>query len=334
MKQLRRWLIFLIVGFPVQLIVYMVYPVIWVIWRLFFYVDYSLKDKIVAEHEYCSMEVVQNDLYLIENVDDHGAFTMYGSILGRGLKNLTLSGDFIRRRTTSGYINLSEVSGDVVIAWCFAYTFLEAFSRGYIESTLFQVAKNYLKNLGTTSIDEINDQDVSNRCNNFGINYCPDSNFLRLGQPMAGPQFYTSSCLFALASQTSALWKLVFWTHWWLLGGWYWCWWPVVYTKKNQMESTKDMTMKALYVLKFVFGNRWWIKKPMEFITYNTTEYRNDLWYAMLGLDPLNPIPKSMDSFFSQMPDATSRISDRMNPNGGLAIYNLAVQASSLNYKT
>ena len=94
-----------------------------------------------------------------------------------------------------------------------------------------------------------------------------------------------------------------------------------------------DMTMKALYVHKYVFGNRWWIRKPMEHIAYELSNVRNDLWYAMLGQPPVNPAPAAMDSFFSQKEDCASRMSDRVNPVLGLAMIDLADQSKTIGSK-
>jgi hypothetical protein len=298
-------------------------------WRIAIYKEPE-GDKKVAMHEWIdgSIGKQKNGFGLLDNVDDHGAFSMYGAI---GLKAMTYLVDahdnLIRRRNKDGTVNLNWVSGDVLIAYCFAYTSPNLVNKPV--ELLNSIAKKYLKNLGLLT----KDGDVSNRCNNFGVNYCPDSQAYKIGQPMAGPQFYTNSALFALAGQTSWFFKFVFWTHWIVLGGWYWCWFPVVYTKDKPLYYVRDMTMKALYVHKYVFGNRWWIRMPMEELCYKHSEYRNDLWYAMMGTPPINPIPETMDSFFSQKADCTSRTSDRLNGYLGKSLLQLSEQAKKLNYK-
>jgi hypothetical protein len=330
---LLRWTLFLLVGLPIQALVYVVYPLLYLYWRIAIY-KAPQGDKILAQHEqipqqYPGYAVRANGL-LLDNVDDHGAFTMYGVIGADGLKLIVdEEGNFMRRYEEPPPHNLRFVSGDTVIAWCFAYTFTHIYKKPV--DTLLLAAKNYLKYLGTRTYDENGQGYVSNRCNNFGVNYCNDSEAKGIGQPMAGPQFYTNSALFALASQHSVLFKIVFWVHWLLFGGWYWCWAPVMWSKDRPLHYVRDMTMKALYVHKFVFGNRWWIRKPMEHITYDLSNVRNDLWYAMLGLPPVSELPAQMDSFFSQKEDCTSRPSDRINPLMGPAIKTLAEQARTLN---
>lgn len=331
-----RWILFLLVGLPIQAVVYVVYPLLWAYWRLAIYKE-PQGDKIIAQHEQIPQTFpgypVRVAGQLLDNVDDHGAFSMYGFIKSGGLMLLLDGeGNFLRRYEDDGKHNLRFVSGDVVTAWSFAYTAPNVYNKPV--SDLLDAAWNYLKYLGTRTWDENGQGYVSNRCNNFGVNYCPDSDAKGIGQPMAGPQFYTNSALFALASQHSKFFKFVFWAHWLIMGGWYWAFAPVIYSKETPLYYVRDMTMKALYVHKTVFGNRWWIKKPMEYITYELSNVRNDLWYAMLGQPPVNPTPSAMDSFFSQKEDCTSRPSDRINPLLGSAMIQLAQQASEINKKS
>jgi hypothetical protein len=70
--------------------------------------------------------------------------------------------------------------------------------------------------------------------------------------------------------------------------------------------------MKSLYVQLQVFGPRWWIKRPMEFINDGLTTHENDLFNAMMGRD-IGQLPTSMNSFFSQYSDASSYLNDRMS---------------------
>ncbi len=315
-KSLVRWLIFLSIGIPTQIFVMLIYPLIYLYWRLSIYK--KVTNQTIPQHEHVGQSVIDEASKtnvsgtLLDNTDDHGALSMYGFIGMQGLRDLTarFGWHLVRRQSKIGSNNSWKVSGDVVISWVFASLFIDKDELDH--SVFYKVAMAYLKSLGSVSCDNVNQGDVSNRCNNFGINYCPDSAFMKLGQPMAGPQFYTNSCLFALASQKSYFFKLVFWTHWLLFGGWYWAFAPVLYTKDNGLFYVRDMTMKALYVHKRIFGDKWWIRKPMELIAYNTP-IRNDLFYAMLGYGPLGNLPKAMDVFFSQREDATSRKSKVMS---------------------
>jgi len=62
--------------------------------------------------------------------------------------------------------------------------------------------------------------------------------------------------------------------------------------------------MKALFVHREIFGNRWWIRMPMEKIN-ETVPVRNGLFEAMLGNGP-STMPDVMHAFFSQEKDASS----------------------------
>lgn len=337
MKALRRWLFFPSIGYPFQILLYIIYPFVHLYWRLFVYE--KVKEQKIPQHETCPDFIAKTRFHgmFIDNEDDHGAFTMYGFAGFNSLVCLLDSeGNFVRRteawNSDEGEFefNRKMVSGDVVVAWCFA---MSHDMHPAIKGTVTKAAWNYLKNLGTRSYcDGRNNGDVSNRCNNFGINYCPDSDLLRIGQPMAGPQFYTNSCLFALASCYSWKWKFVFWAHWIFLGGWYWAFSPVIYTKSKPVHYAKDIVMKSLWVHKVIFGNRWWIRIPMRTITLKLSEYKNDLFYAMCGIQNFRPMPAVMNAFFSQKADATSRCNPNdMNPYLSFAIDEMYELSNKIN---
>jgi hypothetical protein len=304
MLAMIRWLIFLFIGLPFQGIVYVLYPLLWVWWRLFIF---RKVDKISPVHWEPDFEIGRSTRLggkLLANDDDHGALTQYGFIGAEGLKLLLDSeGNFARAVGDDGSLNLKRVSGDCVVAWAFAYILMPEEQQKAAYDAAKRAAWNYLKYLGTRSWDEISKGDVSNRCNNFGINWCPDSDTLKLGQPMAGPQFYTSSCLFAIASKDSWFWKIVFWVHWLVMGGWYWAFWPSLYPKDG-LWYIRDIIMKSLWVHREIFGDRWWIRLPMKLIN-ETVPARNDLFEAMLG-NPPGPMPEVMHAFFSQEKNASS----------------------------
>jgi hypothetical protein len=327
MKALIRWVLFIFVGIPTQAVVMVIYPLVHLYWKFFVY---KKVEQTKAVHDFSIPPTEGNSLRvgnsLLDNVDDHGAFTMYGFIGARGLMNLLDNdGNFLRRFEDVKPDNQNWVSGDVVTAW----TFANVVSPGeQVDTLILEAADQYLKNLGTLSFDTKNNGDVSNRCNNFGINYCPDSDALKMGQPMAGPQFYTSSALFALASQYSNFYKVIFWSHWIILGGWYWAFSPMIHSKEKRLGYVRDMTMKALYVHLQVFGPKWWIIKPMEKITYQINTCQNDLHRAMLGIDP-PALPECMDAFFSQKEHGGSRRTDRMSAFIPAAIRTIALQSKA-----
>lgn len=298
-----RWTLFILVGFPFQLVVFLVYLFIWTYWRLFHYENY--KDKLEPVHkqsftdeEYFLATDLDDDTDCLRNDDDHGAFTQYGVGPGALRSLVAPEGDLFR--TPAGSLN--HVSGDVVVAWAFAYSLLFPDQRKALAPLAQKVAWNYLKHLGTRSIGK-DGAFVSTRCNNFGINYSPDSEAFGVGQPAAGPQFYTSSAIFAVASEHSKAMKFVFWAHWLLMGGWFWAFAPVL-TPRGKLSYVKDITMKALWAHYEVFGKRWWIRSPMEAIV-ETTPVKNALFEAMIGRE-LMPMPSVVHAFFSQEDRASS----------------------------
>lgn len=302
MKSLLRWAIFLLIGLPFQLVVYLLYPLMVLYWRLAIWK--KIEPKALPQHMELPVELglaERNNGLFLNNDDNHGAFTHYNFVKEAGFAQLLDDeGNFLRRRNEDNSMNRSEVSGDVVIAFCFANQFYKA-----SDADIKKAIKNYFKHLGTRSYDEINNGDVSNRCNNFGINYCPDSDALKMGQPAAGPQFYTNSALLATGYHLGLGYKVAFWAHWLLLGGWYWAFVPVIYAKDKQLWYARDMSMKALWVHAQVFGDRWWIRKPMEFINNKISTHKNELFDAMFGKQPEN-LPKCMHTFFSQYENASS----------------------------
>ncbi|MDW8348395.1 MAG: hypothetical protein RML94_15640, partial [Bacteroidia bacterium] len=267
---LIRYIIFLVIGLPLQwLLIMPIYFILYPFWYCWFFLNLPLKRK--PKHEVIDVEAIySHDYGILINDDDHGAFTQYADCTSQGLLQFVdYKSDtdrwlnFLRTpkydKTDSRMYN--EVSGDTVISFCFAAVLPDPQTnkqRMYdpaVKKAILELAKSYLIFLGTRSFDKKNNGHVSARCNNFGINWCPDG-WGQLGQPMFGPNFYTSSALFALAANFSRFWKVVFWLHWWVLGGWFWAIMPAMYPR-NGLWYTRDMLIKALFVHQIVFGKRW-----------------------------------------------------------------------------
>lgn len=303
MKAFTRWALFLLIGLPIQVLTYFLYPLVVLYWRIAIHKDVDLKE--LPQHVPIPVSLglaTRNGGLFLDNNDNHGAFTHINFIKEEGYSQLFDShGNFIRRRNENGGMSRDRVSGDVVISFCFANQLDKA-----KDDDIRKAIKNYFLHLGTRSYDDVNDGDVSNRCNNFGVNYCPDSYFHNLGQPAFGPQFYTNSCLLATGYHLGFGYKLAFWANWILMGGWLWAFAPTLYTKDNGLWYVRDMSMKALYVHAQVFGNRWWIRKPMKFINEKISTHENQLFDAMFGEEP-EGLPECMHAFFSQEEDASSK---------------------------
>ena len=135
---------------------------------------------------------------------------------------------------------------------------------------------------------------------------------MKLSQPAAGPQYFTTAAVLASAYNKGFKYKALFWAHWVLMGGWYWAFSPMIYPNAESLWYVRDISMKSLYVQLQVFGPKWWITKPMEIINNKLTTHNNDLFNAMMGRH-VGPLPAAMDAFFSQREDASSEITDRMS---------------------
>lgn len=319
---LIRWFLLFTVGLPVQLAMYCLYPIAHLLWLIFIYK--KVKTQLLPPHVEGDIRAIKpprNGGYFLDNPDNHGAFTMYGFLNKTYLSALVDGeGNFARRTNEDWTFDMKAVSGDVVASWTFATIFTIP-----PMDTVKLAIDNYVKYLGSRSFDGENKGWVSNKCNNLGLNYCPDG-WCGMGQPTAGPQFYTTSSLLALGYKLGFKYKLYFWVHWIVFGGWFWAFSPVIYTKDKPLFYARDISMKALYVHLEVFGPRWWIKLPMKYLI-NISEYRNDLFVAMTGRKPISTFPEYTSPFFSQRancaatPDSSSNSQYMKAALNWLAIY-------------
>ena len=216
-----RWLLFLFVGLPIQGVIYLVYPFIYVIWLLFIFKPTFAKEHPLHEsiNDPTIGKATMANGALLDNADDHGAFSMYGFLQKEGLELLQKDGSLIRKLNKDGSLNRNHVSGDVVVAWFFANALA---TRPVTDEVLKNVTDTYIHNLGTLSYDDTAQGYVSARCSNFGVNEAKDSDILNISQPATGPQFYTTSAVLASAYHLGLKYKVLFWSHWILMGGWNW----------------------------------------------------------------------------------------------------------------
>lgn len=323
-----RWTIFIFIGYPLQLLVFVLYPL------LHFYFVLTVKRKLPRPLKAPSGGLMNpgpenleiRDEFFMNTDDDHNALMHYGLYSEdnyRGYHGLSLliepDGGALRRWYPEGKVSRERVSGDCVGAWCFAFALLEDSKRPL--AALERFAKHYLKHLGTTSTDPLNrGKWVSNRVNNFGLNYCPEG-WNGLGQPMAGPQFWTSSALFALAAKHLGWkWKVIFWAHFWIMGGPLWVFSPVLFSKNNKLGYVRDIAARCLYAHVDVFGPRWWVMRPLKWIAEDTAEYEVALFYAMMGKMISTPLPDGIDPWHSQHVGGDMGTSPRAYPNVSKAI--------------
>lgn len=280
---LRRWFWFLLVGLPFQFLVYFIYPIIYLYWRVAVYKRVDNKPTPSSELKF-PLEWSHSDIRygcMHKNEDDHNMMTHFGLFSEKALLLLSTPNGELYRQYKENRINARDISGDCIVFWCFAATLIENPSDE-LKKRILAVADSYFKYLGCLSLQGESMNAVSARCNNFGINYCPDA-YKTIGQPAAGPQYYTSAAIFALASKYSLKYKIIFWTHWLLLGGWFWQWAPVLYSKDNKLGYVRDVTMRSLFVIEQVFGKRWWTRNPIHFIHHTIAEWNNPLFAAISG---------------------------------------------------
>lgn len=305
-----RWFIFLTIGLLGQIAIYFLYPLLCLYWAIFVYDP--IEKKLEPIHDYSvstDYKTIANG-HLLDNEDTHGALTQYGFIQKEGLELLQVDGALLRKYHDNQKPNQDSVSGDVVIAWFFANLLAD---RKVSDETLKKVVDHYIKNLGTTSNDSYGKGYVSDRSSNFGINYSPDSEAFGLTLPAFGPQYYTTASVLASAYHLGFKYKALFWTHFVVMGGWYWAWIPMLYPDYDTWWYVRDNTMKSLYIQLQVFGPKWWITKPMKFINDKTLLFNNDLFDAMMKR-PISDLPESMDAFFSQRADASSTKTSNTSP--------------------
>lgn len=287
-----RWLVFLLLGYPLQLLVFIVYPFACLLFLLTQYKPKSLKwPKIPAIPKADRHSQLRDGIFLA-NTDDHGAFThlfMWLSEKGRtrysdGMHLLMGNGEMCCRflNSTRDY---HKVSGDVAVFNMHALAILHEYYglNDNLKNQIIENAKTYLKYLGFRSNNTKYGLAVSARCNNFGLNICTDG-WAGLGQPAFGPQFYTSAAVLSMAAKFGGFkWKLIYCLHWWLMGGWLWWVFPVLYTKKDKLAYVRDVTIRAANTIKLSGMGTWCERWVHHYITDTVAETKNPMHWALRG---------------------------------------------------
>lgn len=328
MKALARWTIFLLIGYPLQLLFNLLYIPLHFWWlKTQFKSVPKTNNPITPIAPKANHSAFRNGCFH-NNTDGHNMLTHWGICaadgdLGRqALEDLVFGDSTLRRRGGNFGIDGWAVSGDCTVYWLFAYSLLD--SKHKPKGALRTIVKGYLKNLGHTSLSpkELNGW-VSARCNNFGLNYCPDGASFGIGQPMTGPQFFTSQAVFSLAAkELGGIWKLVSFLHFWLMGGPIWAFSPVLFApkdipalklKKNTLGYVRDITMSALWVCKYAHGNTWWTDKAIKWINHKIAFYENAKFDAIEGnMRDIYDI-NSIDPWMFQNVRPTNRDGDSTN---------------------
>lgn len=283
---LFRWLLFIVVGLPVQLIVYAIYPFVAIYFYLFIKNKVVLKPVIYNPRGNLDNLIFKSradkirDRYFLDNQDDHGSLTHlhWGlehnkHLAEGGLEALvTPDGSLSRREPNKAWV---PESIDVLAAWIFSYI-----TSGIKRPDLVtKVAKHYLKYcLGLNS----NGRGVTTRCSNSGLNHTFDGDY-HLNLPAFGQAYYASAALFALAyKETSGInqliWACVYGLNYLIMGGWLWGWAPVLRSKKHSLYYVQHITMLCLYSINRCMSKQ---TKSMEKVMDLTYRNINPFFYAL-----------------------------------------------------
>lgn len=294
-----------------QLLTYVFYPIAILLWRIFVYEKQDLENPLIDEIEELPRHSETRESYFLANIDDHASFThvylwlMRPELFAQGLHLLGYPGD-LACRFLDETRNYHKVSGDCVIfyAWAFALAHREKALLDSNYKTLKMLIDTYVKYLGFRTKFADGKFAVSARCANFGVNIVPDGAY-HLSQPCFGPQFYTTSALLALgARHLGGKYKVIYWVHYVLFGGWLWWLAPVLYTKKDKLGYVRDVTMKGLHVLRLSGYGNFMTRFAEKFIRETIAEKRNPLFFAISGkLPPDLIIPKVYNPWSTQTVD-------------------------------
>lgn len=259
--RLARWITFFLVSLPFQLFTYSIYPLLAVYY--WFFVRGKFGQPITPPNpprwtvdymvEQGKQDPIRDNCYL-DNQDAHSALThMYlwylrPELAQEGMKNLIYEeqGGLRRRYPNDDWV---PVSGDALSSWVSSYILF-----GGDKELLRKLAKHYLANkMGLGAYDF--DWQVSSRSDNGGIGYVIDGEerltdawYAYINQPCLGPQYFTSAALFLLASkELGGLWKLWYYVHFLVMGGWIFSLIPFVGLPNNDFYYVKHITVLNAY---------------------------------------------------------------------------------------
>lgn len=255
-----RWILFFLVGVPIQAFILPLYAIFSAYFLLFIRGREGSKLSLPASRwtipellEKGLADPVRNDFFL-DNLDNHNALVHFyfwilrPELAPHGLKKMVYENGSLYRRWPNETSD-TPVSGDCLSAWVTAAT-----KFGCDREDLRKVAKHYLKNcLGLGSI--FHGWQVSGRSSNSGMNYIFDG-WGNFNQPVLAPQYFTSAGLLCLAAnRLGGVWHLIYWAHYWKLCGWMWTLIPFIHPKGNQIYYAQHITLINLYSIYKLTGN-------------------------------------------------------------------------------
>lgn len=254
MHSLIRWVLFITVGLPAQLLIYLLYPIAIILFRRKWVNRHgepiaipikglrtiaSIVDKGAITH--------MRDEVFDDNQDEHTALLHYGTwsykkpfVAKEGLRRLVRADGSLERKYPVNPLS-NPVSRDCLSTWVYSYTMF-----GGPKEELKKVLKHYLKYcFGLTHFNG----KVSARNSCSGLNYCFDG-YKGLSQPLFGPGYYTTAALLSLAAkELGAVWKLLYAAHFLVMGGWLWWLEPIIYNDKYLLYYDHHMLTLNLSTL-------------------------------------------------------------------------------------
>lgn len=282
---LKRWTMFFLIGLPIQLLVYILYPIYVTYWFLFVRPKAcAYKGVSSAKWTFDDLAVrAQNDVirdgYFLNNTDDTCALThMYlwelkPGLALNGLMLLENNGTLYRRWPDDSGLPLS---GDCLTSWIGAYNNASLATKQTLRPQLSRLAWSYLKNCFGLPCSQLNGN-VSARCSNGGVNWAADG-WKGLTNPCLNVNYFCSAALFITAARNvSVLWWVPYGLNWLLMGGWLYALLPYAGIPQDWMYYEVWVNLVNLYSIRVNSCN------PL---------YRWSIWYMYKFCSPgnnLNP---------------------------------------------
>lgn len=234
---LLRWGLYALIGLPVQFLMYLLYPIVIVLFRLKWANKHGEPIAVPTSAPKTNAEIIdkgatiswRNEVFE-DNDDEHTALLHYGAwsykpsfVAVEGLRRLTTEDGSIHRIYPPNPA-ANPVSRDCLATWVYSYVMF-----GGPKDELRKIAQHYIKYaFGLAHSNGL----VSARNSSSGLNYCFDG-YKKLSQPAFGPNYYGSAALLALArKELGGVWHLIYFMHFMLMGGWLWWLEPIIYNNK------------------------------------------------------------------------------------------------------
>lgn len=274
-----------------QPIVFVVYP-FFIFWHRIFFkkngVEFYLKKIPIKSYQSIAPKNIHKigirDNNWLNNSDDH--CTMTHVFLWDLHPNMEMHHSLVakdgRLKRMSPKDHGNPTSGDCIVFWC--WSFVVNKSRDFM--ALRRLVDHYI--LNRFALQHPSGKGVNTTSSNGGVRWTVDGDFLNLGPMCFGPQYYTTAALLALAASQlgDTKYKILYWVHYLLFGGWLWKWLPVAPLYRVHYSSF-DVVERALWVIR-----KSGFKAPQEAIPGGKTKMPNPFFEALH--DKPNPLAREM----------------------------------------